>query len=70
MQLVLAQIMDSFARQQLEKAENEKEEADKEEKAEQLAQMFISAAGGDKVEIIEKPEGKAKSVSAAGSVSD
>ena len=45
MQLVLAQIMDSFARQQQEKAEAEQAEAEKDEKAEELAHLFLAAAG-------------------------
>lgn len=55
MQLVLAQIMDSFANQSTEKPEDY-QQIEKDERAEDLAKLFVNAAGS-KSEIEEaKPE--------------
>lgn len=47
MQLVLAQIMDSFANQSAEKATEEIEKQEKDERAVDLAKLFVGAAGGE-----------------------
>lgn len=44
MQLVLAQIMDSFAAQQEEKLSADQKEQEQEEKAEEIARLFVGAA--------------------------